>query len=528
MKTVEKIPFTALESIPQPIKDFLEQKIQGFEDKIFSVENFADQIRARRDSFSAAQREVLAGALQKQYEDMERTSVQAKNLEALKNSETFTITTGHQLNLFTGPAFFVYKIVQVIKTCQILAKHFPEQHFVPMFWMATEDHDFAEINHFFTQNNTYEIQEKSGGAVGKIASTDHRFFADFENEFKDSVFGTEIILMLKDAYAQGNTLAFATRKLVQWLFSEYGLLAVDGDDAALKKSMIPVFEDELKHFALEQHSQNNVKVLSDTYGKVQVNPRKINLFYFSETRNRIDFDAGKYKIVDTDLSFSQEEILEQLYAHPEKFSPNALMRPVYQETVLPNLAYIGGNAEIMYWLELKDYFAQKNIPFPVLVPRNSMLFLSEKTAGKMDKMHLALHDFFRDFSVLFSERIKENSALPALLDQKEKEIAEAFQEIKKAASATEQSFANLVQAEEVRQLKSFARMRKRLLRAEKIKQKEWISRFENLYAAIHPKNTWQERVYNFSVFYADFGTDWIKFCLQEMPSGDSELLIVVI
>ena len=84
------------------------------------------------------------------------------------------------------------------------------------------------------------------------------------------------------------------------------------------------------------------------------------------------------------------------------------------------------------------------------------------------------------------------------------------------------------QAEEVRQLKSFARMRKRLLRAEKIKQKEWISRFENLYAAIHPKNTWQERVYNFSVFYADFGTDWIKFCLQEMPSGDSELLIVVI
>src|SRR5690606_20237433 len=116
---------------------------------------------------------------------------------------------------------------------------------------------------------------------------------------------------------------------------------IDGDDRKLKNQMKEVFRNEMLHQELYHSTKNTVEVLAETYGKVQVNPREINLFYLSETRNRIEFDGRKYIVVDTDISFSETELLEELENYPENFSPNALMRPVYQETVLPNLAYIG-------------------------------------------------------------------------------------------------------------------------------------------------------------------------------------------
>jgi uncharacterized protein YllA (UPF0747 family) len=220
--------------------------------------------------------------------------------------------------------------------------------------------------------------------------------------------------------------------------------------------------------------------------------------------------------------------LHELENHPEKFSPNALMRPVYQETVLPNLAYIGGNAEIMYWLELKDYFSKINIPFPILIPRNSMLFLKEKTIGKIDKLNLNIEDFFQNFTTITNAKILEDNTIFNLLEEKENLLINNFSELKTAAETTEKYFGNMVKAEEVRQLKSFKRMKKRLLHAEKIKQSELLERLENLFLDVHPSKAWQERVYNFSVFFADYGYSWLETCLEEMEITESKLIIVAI
>src|SRR5690606_19297596 len=299
--------------------------------------------------------------------------------EKLADSQTYTVTTGHQLNLFTGPVFFIYKILQTIKLADHLNQTFPEQRTVPVFWMATEDHDFDEINHFNTRGNYYETKAEAGGAVGRIQPDDHFFIAEFEKEFTDSVYGTELILMMKRAYKKGNSLAQSTRILVHELFADYGLLVIDGDDADLKSQMKAIFRGELLNRDLFETTKPTVSQLTERYGKVQVNPREINLFYLSDMRGRRELDGEKYIIIDKNISFSKDEILTELENHPEKFSANALMRPVYQETVLPNIAYIGGNAEIMYWLELKLYFEKLALPFPVLIPRNSMLFVSAKT-----------------------------------------------------------------------------------------------------------------------------------------------------
>ncbi|ROI02160.1 MULTISPECIES: bacillithiol biosynthesis cysteine-adding enzyme BshC [unclassified Chryseobacterium] len=528
MKTINKISFSDIESIPQLVKDFLDQKIEGFENNTFSLEHFRNQIHLKKESFSSEQREVLYNVLEKQLSGFTLSSGQKKNLDLLKLPNTFTITTGHQLNLFSGPVFFVYKILQTIKTCTYLKENFPDFNFVPVYWMASEDHDFAEINHFKTENNYYETNEKSGGPVGRIKISDIYFISEFEKEFKDSVFGTELILMVKEAYKTENTLTQAIKTLVNRLFSEFGLLMVDGDSIELKQQIKEVFKDELLHFSLQKNSKNKVDFLTEKYGKVQVNPREINLFYLSETRDRIDFNGQKYIVVDTNLQFTKEEILAELDQNPEKFSPNALMRPVYQEKVLPNLAYIGGNAEIMYWLELKDYFSVIGIPFPILIPRNSMLFLKEKTVKKIEKLNLTTKDFFQNFTAITNQVIMKDNTTLQLLEDKENLLIRNFSELKEAAETTEKSFGNMVKAEEVRQLKSFKRMKKRLLHAEKIKQNELLERLENLFLDVHPSKIWQERVFNFSVFFSDDGYSWLENCLEEMVVQESKLIIVAI
>lgn len=528
LKTINKISFNDIESIPQLIKDFLNHKIEDFEENTFSLDNFRKQIHLKQESFTSDQRNVLYNAFEQQLSHLTLSSKQKENLDNLKQSNTFTITTGHQLNLFSGPVFFVYKILQTIKTCTYLKEYFPDFNFVPVYWMASEDHDFAEINHFKTENNYYEINEKSGGPVGRIKLSDTFFISEFEKEFKDFVFGTELILMLKEAYKTKNTLTDAIKIFVNRLFSEQGLLILDGDSKELKAEIRDVFKDELLHFSLQKSSKEKVEFLTEKYGKVQVNPREINLFYLSETRDRIDFDGQEYNIVDKDIQFTQEEILQELESSPENFSPNALMRPVYQEKILPNLAYIGGNAEIMYWLELKDYFSSINIPFPILIPRNSMLFLKEKTLKKMERLELKIEDFFQNFTTITNNKILQDNTIQKLLDEKENLLINNFTELRSAAENTEKSFGNMVKAEEIRQLKSFKKMKKRLLHAEKIKQGELLERLENLFLDVHPSKTWQERIYNFSVFFADQGYSWLETCLEEMVVQESKLIIVAI
>ena len=288
--------------------------------------------------------------------------------------------------------------------------------------------------------------------------------------------------------------------------------------------MRDIFTNELLHQSLKKSTKKEIQYLTKKYGKVQVNPRDTNLFYISETRNRIEKKDNKYQIVDTDLVFEANKLLEKM----ENISPNALMRPIYQEKILPNIAYIGGNAEIMYWLELKDYFNEIKLPFPLLIPRNSMLFLSEKTSMKIEKSGLKIEDFFQNFPQIMKDKLLHESELLEIIEQKEKEIKNAFILLKEKSSLTDKTFRNLIEAEETRQLKSYTRMKKRLLRAEKIKQHEKYTRISQLYIDIHPKGIWQERVYNFSVFYAQNGRKWIEKCYNNIDVENSCLSISII
>ena len=188
MKKITTIPVLNIESIPTMIKDFLTQKIAGFEEDVFNVENIKNQFEEKENSFSQSRREVLFQVLREQHSVSELSENQKSNLNFIKDKNAFTVTTGHQLNLFSGPVFFIYKILQTIKLANYLNENFPDKKVIPLFWMASEDHDFEEINHFKTESNYYEIKAKSGGAVGKIKVDDQYFISEFEKEFLQGMY----------------------------------------------------------------------------------------------------------------------------------------------------------------------------------------------------------------------------------------------------------------------------------------------------------------------------------------------------
>ena len=417
-----KFPFQDLETIPKLIKDFLQQEIPQFSAYQFTLENALLQAEKKSHNYTLEQRKILVDVLRAQHQHLDLSAKQSQHLDLLLSENTFTVTTGHQLNLFSGPVFFVYKILQTIKTADFLTQNL-DKNFVPIFWLATEDHDFEEINHFKTANGFYQVKGNSGGAVGRIIIEDNSFLEEFEKEFKDDVFGTQLILLAKKAYQKGRTFTEATQILVQEIFAEFGLLMIDGDDVLLKNQMQNIFKEELVNHTTHHFSQENVKFLTEKYGKVQVNPREINLFYLSDTRNRIEFDGEQFQIVDKNLTFTLEELAEDW----SKISPNALLRPVFQEKVLPNIAYIGGNAEIMYWLEMPKVFEKFGVEFPLLVPRNSMLFLRKKTLDKIEKSGVALQDFLGDFQKFLNQKLLKESEMNADLESREQLLKENFE-----------------------------------------------------------------------------------------------------
>ncbi|ARV05264.1 bacillithiol biosynthesis cysteine-adding enzyme BshC [Polaribacter sp. SA4-10] len=509
---VTHIPFQKTGFFSKTMLHYLEKKdvIQPFYNNFPDITGFHNQIEEKQKSFRLQARLPLVDALKKQYQDVHKSEKTSANLASLKQQNTFTITTGHQLNLFTGPLYFLYKIISVINLSEELSEKFPEQNFVPVYWMATEDHDFDEINYFNFDGKKVRWNREDGGAVGRF-STDglQDVFDVFSNHLGNSKNAAFMKQLFSEAYLKHNNLAAATRYIANELFGEYGLVIVDGDDAKLKQLFAPIVKDELENGTSFNEVSKTIAALEKDY-KIQVNPREINLFYLTdESRERILLENGIYKVNNTEITFSKDEILREVDENPKAFSPNVIMRPLYQEVILPNLCYVGGGGEIAYWFELKAYFEKVKIPFPILLLRNSVQVISEKQQKKLDKLEVTLEELFLKQHDLLSKKVIENSGIEINFKEKSTFLEQQFSDLKVVAEKTDVSFGNAVKAQEVKQLKGLKNLEKRLLKAEKRRQKELVERITELQNLLLPNQSLEERQRNFSEYYLEYGPSFI-------------------
>jgi len=485
------------------------------------VTSFEPQIKAKA-KFDAEHRYTLVKSLSKQYGRLKNVQVSSELVEEnvlfLEHANTFTVTTGHQLNLFTGPLYFWYKIVHVINLAKALKEAYPEHHFVPVYWMATEDHDFDEINHIQLYGGTPRWDRPSGGAVGRLNLEGmDQVLEDLSSVMGPSKNADYLRDLFQRAYRGQANLADATRYMVHEFFADQGLVIVDGDDAELKSIFYPAAGRELKERVFANSSRKAIETLEAKY-HVQVNPRPVNLFYLEETdRRRIDTENGsEWNVVDADRVFPEKELDAELENHPQRFSPNAIMRPLYQEMILPNLAYIGGGAEVAYWMELKDVFEAYEVPFPILFLRNSGLIVGKKENRKREKLQIDWTQLFEKLDVLVNKEVSEKSNEELDLRDYRLQLEAMFSEMEKIASRTDQTFTGAVNAQRAKQLKGLENLEKRLLKAEKRKHHELVERISNLKNELFPAGKLQERYDNFIPYFEEYGAEFKQALLNHL------------
>jgi bacillithiol biosynthesis cysteine-adding enzyme BshC len=512
------------------IQDYLDQKpeLNFFYNHFPTLENFEKQIAEKQTNFDNANRIPLVETLKKQYQNIEISDATQQNIDLLAHQNTFTITTGHQLNLFSGPLYFLYKIISTINLTKELKSKYPTHNFVPVYWMATEDHDFEEINYFNFKGKKFRWNKESTGPVGRLSTEGlAEFFEIYAAEIGSSTNANVLKKLFEEAYLKHENLADATRFLANSLFANYGLVILDADDADLKRAFVPFIKEELEQ-------QTSFKAVQETISKfgdytVQVNPREINLFYIEDdVRKRIIFENDKYYVNNTKISFSKEEIFKLLKSNPEKFSPNVIMRPLYQEIILPNLCYIGGGGEIAYWLELKSFFDAVGITFPMLLVRNSVLLNTEKQAKKADKLGLSWANLFTKPANLVNAITHKLSAFPIDLTPQKETLEKQFEYLYELAQQTDKSFSGAVKAQEVKQKKGLENLEKRLLKAQKRKLDSELQRVIDLQFELFPNQSLQERQTNFSEFYLEKGEQLIPLLIQKLKPLETNFNIITI
>jgi bacillithiol biosynthesis cysteine-adding enzyme BshC len=530
----EFLPFRQTGYFSPLICDYLDKKseLKPFYNRFPNLQNFNLQIEEKKGTIKTETRAVLVDTLKHQYKKIDASDVTLQHIKSLELENTFTITTGHQLNLFTGPLYFLYKIISTINLTKQLKEAYPEYNFVPVYWMATEDHDFDEINYFNLKGRKFQWNKDAKGAVGEL-STDglNEVFELLSQVLGSSLNAAKLKNMFQQAYLEHNKLADATRFLANELFKDYGLVIIDANNTHLKRLFIPYIQEELTNkTSFKEVSKTNEKIslISDNY-KIQVNPREINLFYLKENlRERIVFKNNKFSVINTTISWSKDEILEEVSNFPERFSPNVIMRPLYQEVILPNLCYIGGGGELAYWFQLKQFFNEVRVPFPILLLRNSVLIISKNQYKKLQKLHITNSDLFLNKDALINKKVREISNIEIDFSPQKQLLKEQFKDLYKLAEQTDKSFLGAVKAQEIKQLKGLDKLEKRLLKAQKKKLSDQVERMVEIKNELFPNGSLQERNANFSEFYLEYGEMLIPKLVESLEPLKGEFITIKI
>ena len=496
--------------------DYLQQdeKIKPFYKHPVSIDGVRAAIEARKATQN--HRQILVEVLKKQYAAFALSTLQERNLNNLLLENTFTITTAHQPNIFTGHLYFIYKILHTVKLALDLSAIMPENNFVPVFYMGSEDADLDELGHVFVDGEKLTWDTKQTGAVGRM-KVDKALLALIDRmagRLEVLEYGKEIIELFKAAYVIGSSIQQATLKIVNSLFSNVGLLILIPDNAELKRPFNQVIKRELKERFSHPLVEATAQQMREHY-KVQASGRELNLFYLiDDNRERIEFVNGHYEVKSLQLRLTEEEIVDEVDLHPERFSANVILRGVFQEMILPNIAFIGGGGEVAYWLELKKVFEACDVPYPVIILRNSFLLATQSQINKIENLGFSLEDFFKPEKTLLDTLVKRESKEKLSIENEKQAIIGVYNQIKNFTNRVDNTLNDHVTSLAVKVEKSLSELEKKMLKAEKKKFHVQARQIHSLRKKLFPQNSLQERNDNISEYYALYGKDLLVTLLD--------------
>ena len=503
-----KISYKDTGLFSQLILDYLDQKkdLDQYISYFPNEENFLKQIKSKSDN--DIDRELLQNIVKEQNSFLELSEICNANIEALKSKNTFSVSTGHQLCLFTGPLYFIYKIASTINLVNRLKNNYPKYNFVPVFWLASEDHDFEEINSINLFNKPVKWDSSQNGAVGRMKLDGISLtIAEIQKILGSSNNAKKLIDIFQKSYNEDNNLSQATRILINELFGKYGLLIIDGDDILLKQKISEIID----------HDINN----SRFYNIIKKSNEKISVKYHSQAYVRpINF----FRLSEKDRVRVTEKVdFETINKNPEIFSPNVLMRPIYQEMILPNIAYVGGGSELSYWFQLYDTFKDLSLPMPILVMRNSVVLLDSKKQNKIKNLSLDTLDFFEDINLINKKYILKNSD-KINLNEELMRMKEVFQSINQKIE--DPSLISSLNAIEKKNNNMIADFENKVIKNLKSKNEIQINQILKIKNDFFPNKKLQERHDSFIPQYVKYGDNFIKNIIFHLNPLDTNFVIL--
>jgi bacillithiol biosynthesis cysteine-adding enzyme BshC len=487
----QKLPLDEIGAFSTFFLDYINKSknLKPFYSEYPAIENFKNLIAKK--SFNSVKRQNLVNELHKQYAKIDNKP----DIDILNDKNTFTVTTGHQLNILTGPLYIIFKIVTVINLAKKLKEAYPDYNFVPVYWMATEDHDLEEIQSFRAFGEKRKWETTQTGAVGRMNTAG---LAEIASKLgKDASF-------FKDAYANSDNLGDAVRQYMHHLFGTYDLITLDADSRVLKSQFQEVMEDDIfNRTSFDLVNDRTAEIEALGY-KTQISPREINFFYLDEgLRERITQTEKGFEVLNTDLVFTKSEMQSVIENEPEKISPNVVLRPLYEEWILPNLAYIGGPSEVPYWLQLKPIFEHYKEAFPALMPRNFGLLLDARSSKSLEKLGLGLADIFKTTDSLKAIYVKSHSEKELELSKELAELEKMYAGIIAKAKGIDITLARTSEAFKVKSVSLLNTLEKKLIRSEKRNHTEAMIKIEKLREHLCPGGGLQERKDNMLNFYTE-------------------------
>ncbi len=510
------IPFPAVHQLAKTDVAYatLDPALKSFYRYAPALENFHKAIADRKGINTP--RELLAQVLRDQYKNLPNAAPVIDQIEALRHEDTYTVTTAHQPSLLLGPLYFIYKAITTINLAEAVQKE-TGKRIIPVFVLGSEDHDLDELNHIRLFNRTITWSPGLNGPVGEMPATSLLpVLEELKPILGDGEQAQALWAKIEQSYTQAETFAQATQALLHALFGRFGLVVFNMNDPGLKRQFIPVMRAELTEQVSNRLVSAAIEQLHERGFKTQATPREINLFYLTPGhRERIVLENGVYKVLHLDKTFSPEEMLRELEDHPERFSPNVVLRPLYQEMILPNLAYIGGGGELAYWLERRTQFEHFGIPYPILVRRNSVLWFDKDSIKRSLRFGFPATRYFEETDTLVRAYVEAQAEAEVSLSAEIADLHRIFEHIAQKALVIDPTLEKSVRADEVKTVDHLQQWESRLMRAEKQKHEVTLNQLRALKEKLFPGNGLQERSDNFIPYYLKYGERF----LDELKAG---------
>jgi len=539
----DSLRFTDIPRTTRLFNDFLYdyQKVARFYANYGrSVEPLADH--ARRVGAQQFDRKRVPDALERINGQAGSPELTFKHIEMLRRPGTVAIVTGQQAGLFTGPLYTIHKALTVIKLAACLRDQGVEA--VPVFWVASEDHDYEEVNHCRVvdrEGHLKRIQYEASGhkvdePVGRVTLCEGigQTIDELVAQLAPSEFTPALERDLRESYAEGAGFAEAFLRLMARLFHQYGVVLLDPLDEELKQVAAPLYAEAIgKSSEIARALVGRSRDLEESgyHAQIHVSEDMVPLFIMDEgRRSALTQQDGRFTVKGSDRTFTGEELVELAGRCPSCFSPNVTLRPVVQDYLLPTAAYIGGPAEIAYFAQLRAVYETLGRQEPCVLPRASLTIVEGRHQKTMKKYGLELRDFFDGLHPAVTKVVEhgvDRSAAVAFTET-ERVLNEQLDKLGKALHQTDATLSDPLKRAREKIMYQLEHLRTRFIHSSAHRNETAYRQVERAFTTLCPDKNLQERELNVYYFLSRYGPGLIEELYEAADLGFSNHKLVYV